>query len=130
MKYIMEQTILSLLLTNPNPAAYTVQVDPPGYNWNYHYAPQSLTIRAGDTVTWVNMQDSEHNIVLERAPKDAEYFESQPLKKIRDRWSYQFTMSGTYVYYCNTHPDSESAVIIVDRPSMPFQMHDVEKPEN
>lgn len=127
MKYIMEQTILSLLLTNPSPVAHTVQVDPGSYNWNYHFAPQSITIKSGDTVTWVNMYGNEHDIVLQRARVGAEYFESPVLENSRDKWSYQFTTSGTYVYRCNIHPDSAPAVIIVDRPSQPFEMRDVEE---
>lgn len=67
-------------------------------NWEFH--PQVLTIRAGDTVVWVNDDDSHHKIIFE----DASIKGSDNIKPDR-RYSLTFERVGEYNYYCKYHGD-------------------------
>ena len=71
------------------------------------------------------MQDEGHNVMAEKTPKNAKGFESQMLEKNGDKWSHTFTTSGTYTYHCHPHASMMSGLIIVDRPSAPYQMHEI-----
>lgn len=72
----------------------------------YAFQPETVNIQPGDTVTWENSQDDTHNIMAEKLPKDAEYFESPMFEKKGDRWSYNFKTPGTYVYHCHPHAEN------------------------
>lgn len=72
----------------------------------YAFQPETLTIQPGDTVTWENNQDDTHNIMAEKLPKGAAYFESPMFEKKGDRWSYAFKTPGTYVYHCHPHAEN------------------------
>lgn len=85
---------------------------------SYAFTPGTLTIKPGDTVTWENSQDDTHNIMAEKLPKGAVYFESPMFEKKGDRWSYTFDTPGTYVYHCHPHAENNMrGTIIVDKPS-------------
>ncbi len=73
---------------------------------NFSFTPQSLTIRAGTTVTWTNMDDVPHTVV-----STAKSFRSGVLDS-DDRFSYTFKSPGTYDYYCSVHPHMTAKVIV------------------
>lgn len=132
MKQILGQAVVSTLLAG-NPQAtqhYTVQIVPAVGAGNYHFEPNQLTIRSGDTVTWINVQDNSHIIRAVRMPKDGVDFESSSLEKSGDKWSYTFKTSGTYIYNCYLHTSINPAVIIVDTASQPFEMQDAVRHSN
>ncbi len=133
MKHILGQAALStVLLTNPQLAAnkeYIVQILP-AENGSYYFNPKKLFIKDGDTVTWVNLEDKEHKIILEKAPRIADIFESQPLKQYGEKWSYTFKTSGTYLYNGSSRDPMVKGVIIVDKPSTPIQMREIDKNSN
>jgi nitrite reductase (NO-forming) len=83
---------------------------------NYAYVPADLTVPIGTTVTWIN-QDSVGHTVTEgdpNSPKQANLraFDSSgeavtgkvALIGAGESWSYTFTTTGTYEYYCIVHP--------------------------
>lgn len=129
MKQILGQAIIStLLVTNPHHAQeHVVKIVSVGEQGDYYFEPKQLTIKSGDTVTWVNMQDDAHNVIADKIPKNAENFESLLLENRGDRWSHTFKTSGTYNYSCHRHVPIISAVIIVDKPSQAFQMQDADR---
>jgi plastocyanin len=108
-----------LAFADPAQAAeYTVKMISTGEKGNFYYEPRKLTIKSGDTVTWVNEQDDAHNVMAEAIPKTAEPFEAPLLEKAGGTWSYTFTKPGTYRYHCHPHAQNGMAgTIIVDRPS-------------
>jgi plastocyanin len=83
---------------------------------NYAYTPSDLTITAGTTVTWVNMDPVGHTVTegLSDSPKppSERAFDSSHGTAGADvitippggSWSFTFTTPGVYDYYCIPHP--------------------------
>ena len=72
---------------------------------NFSFGPD-LTIAAGTTVTWTNLDDAPHVVA-----SDTNLFKSKALDT-DDRYSYTFTKPGTYVYYCTVHPRMTAKVVV------------------
>lgn len=84
----------------------------------YAFEPQNLTIKSGDTVTWINAQDDTHNVMAGSVPEGAESFSSPMLEKNGQEWSYTFTKPGTYSFHCHPHAAlGMKGEIVVDHPS-------------
>jgi plastocyanin len=64
---------------------------------NFTFAPAELKIAAGTTVTWKNRDDIPHTVV------SAGKFRSKALDT-DDSFSFTFTASGDYKYFCSLHP--------------------------
>ncbi|MGV9294320.1 cupredoxin domain-containing protein [Amycolatopsis sp. NPDC003676] len=81
----------------------------------YKFSPASLTISAGDTVTWTNHDSAPHNVVVTDGP---EKFTS-PTMQTGGTFSHTFTKAGTYSYYCSIHPDMKATVTVQGAPAPP-----------
>jgi plastocyanin len=97
-----------VVLTMPSLAMakdYTIkEISAPGSNKPYYFEPSSLTIQPGDTVTFVNTQDEMHNVMFDSVPKKADDMIMGPDQdKAGAKWSYTFTVPGTYHYHCHPH---------------------------
>jgi plastocyanin len=64
---------------------------------NFTFQPAQLTVKAGTTVTWKNHDDIPHLVV------SAGKFRSKTLDT-DDSFSFTFTTSGDYTYFCSLHP--------------------------
>jgi len=80
---------------------YQIKID------NFSFAPETLTVPAGATVTWVNQDDVPHNIVS----SEGKTLKS-PVMDTDEKFSYTFTKPGTYPYYCGIHPKMTAKVIV------------------
>ena len=67
---------------------------------------QALTIDAGTTVTWVNMDDEPHTVA-----SDTGLFRSGGLDT-NDSFSYKFDKPGTYRIYCTIHPRMVATIVV------------------
>lgn len=85
-------------------AATTHQVVMSGYA----FSPRSLTITAGDTVTWVNEDQAPHNVKTTSGPASVQ---SAMLSK-GATFSHTFTTPGTYGYECTVHPGMTAMLIV------------------
>lgn len=72
---------------------------------NFQYTPKTITIKAGDTVTWVN-----NDVVRHTATSNDGVFDGDLPSK--GSYSYTFTEAGTYPYYCAPHPTMKGTVIV------------------
>ena len=130
MKNILGQVVIAtILIAIPQLAhgkEYTVKMISTGEKGSYYFEPKKLKIKSGDTVTWVNMQDEEHNVMMEKIPASAKEVDSPLLEKKGDKWSHTFTVSGTYSYHCHPHASLMKGMIIVDTPSKSAQMKEAE----
>ncbi len=80
--------------------AYRVTID------NFNFAPASLTVPAGTTVTWVNRDDVPHTVVsIEKKFKS-------PVLDTDEQFSYKFPDPGTYEYYCSIHPKMTGKIVV------------------
>lgn len=73
---------------------------------NFAFVPSTLTIPAGTTITWVNRDSSNHNIV-----SDTSLFNSGILSQ-NQTYSYTFNQTGTYNYHCGIHPNMTGTIIV------------------
>ena len=74
---------------------------------NFTFAPVELTVPAGTTVQWVNRDDIPHTVVSD----DKTTFKSKALDT-DDNFSYTFSRSGTYSYFCSIHPKMTGKVVV------------------
>ncbi|EST29676.1 cupredoxin domain-containing protein [Streptomyces roseochromogenus] len=76
---------------------------------DYKFAQPTLTVKVGETVKWVNEDTAPHTVTTTSGPAK---FDSGTLNK-GDSWSYTFTKTGTYKYYCAVHPDMTASITVV-----------------
>ena len=70
------------------------------------YQPQTLTIKAGDTVTWVNEDSVSHNAVAEDGSWRTDVF------GYGGSASVTFDTPGTYPYMCTLHAAMKGTIIV------------------
>jgi plastocyanin len=70
------------------------------------FAPASITIKAGETVTWTNADNRDHKIV----GKDGSWT-SDNLKH-GDTFKHTFDKAGTYAYACEYRPRMKGTVVV------------------
>jgi len=73
---------------------------------NFSFAPASIAVPVGGTVTWTNRDDVPHNIV-----STVKKFAS-PVLDTDERFSHTFEAPGNYPYYCSLHPKMTGQVIV------------------
>ena len=78
----------------------TVNID------NFAFAPATLTVTAGTTVTWKNEDDSPHRIGDKNGT-----FKSAALDT-DDTFSHTFAAPGEYPYICTIHPYMAGKIIV------------------
>ncbi|PTR31471.1 plastocyanin [Rhodococcus sp. OK519] len=77
---------------------------------NMAYSPSSITIQAGQTVTWVfDDRGVAHDVV---GLGNAKPVLRSPLLKT-GTWQFTFTEPGTYNYTCSLHPDMLGVVVVI-----------------
>ena len=72
---------------------------------NFTFEPQVLTVKAGTTVTWKNVDDIPHTV----ASKTPKLFKSKALDT-DDGYSFTFKEAGTFEYFCSLHPHMTATV--------------------
>jgi plastocyanin len=85
---------------------------------NFAFTPQTLTVKAGTTVTWTNKDSVQHNIVsatsMATTAKATSMFNSGLLGQ-GQTFSFTFSKPGTYYYECSIHfaqPSMHAKVIV------------------
>ncbi len=73
---------------------------------NFQFAPATLTVPAGTTVTWINHDEDTHTVTAANR-----LFSSQGLDPGQS-FTHTFTTPGTYSYYCAIHPHMTATVIV------------------
>jgi plastocyanin len=78
----------------------TIKID------NFTFAPASLTVKAGTTVTWRNEDDIPHTVA-----SSARLFKSKALDT-DDSFSFTFKDAGSYEYFCSLHPHMKGTIVV------------------
>src|SRR6516165_11635826 len=73
---------------------------------DFMFAPTSLTVAAGSTVTWTNKDDEPHTVVSEGG-----LFRSAALDT-NESFSFRFEKPGTYRYTCSIHPRMVGTIVV------------------
>ncbi len=98
-------TATALLLAGPTSAP--AQMDTARVEIQAHgFSAPTLTVKAGTTVTWTNLDDDAHTVT-----SDANTFRSPGLDT-GETFSYTFTRAGTFEYFCSLHPLMTGKVVV------------------
>ena len=73
---------------------------------NFVFNPQQVTVKAGDTVTWVNHDDIPHT-----ATSKTGVFRSKALDT-DDKFSFTFATPGSYPYFCALHTHMTGTIVV------------------
>ncbi len=91
-----------LLLTAPTALAADRDVD----IRDFAFAPRTVEIRVGDTVTWTNRDAVGHTATARNGSWDTGALDEGQSGSVR------FTVAGTYRYVCTPHPDMTGTVVV------------------
>ncbi|MEE9282977.1 MAG: cupredoxin family copper-binding protein, partial [Nitrososphaerales archaeon] len=78
---------------------------------NYEFNPESITIKSGTTITWINLDVVSHTVNSGTHETPADLFESGFLEQ-REIFSYTFNEPGVYLYYCEPHPYMKGVITV------------------
>ena len=73
---------------------------------DFDFAPMTLTVKAGTTVTWKNEDGEPHTVT-----SDTGLFRSGGLDQ-DDAFSFKFDNPGVYKYVCSIHPKMVGKIIV------------------
>lgn len=82
------------------PATHTVVME------GVVYAPETLTVNAGDTVVWVNKDPFPHTATAEEKQFDS------GLIAAGASWKHTFTEKGRFPYICTYHPTMKGTLVV------------------
>ncbi|WP_052172691.1 cupredoxin family copper-binding protein [Nocardia sp. BMG111209] len=84
----------------PAPGGPAVTID------NFAFAPATLTVRVGSTVTWTNHDEEPHTVVSGDGTLHS------PGMGTGATYSFTFTKAGTVDYVCSIHPFMHGTVVV------------------
>ncbi len=73
---------------------------------NFTFNPQQVTVKAGDTVTWVNHDDIPHTVTSKTL-----VFRSKAMDT-DDKFSFTFATPGSFAYFCSLHPHMTGTIVV------------------
>ena len=98
--------------TVPPPPQVDAIVEMTGVVGGFDFTPQTIRIRAGQTVQWRNTSLVDHTVTADKSlaanpanvilPQGAQSFNSGEIDP-GQVWTYTFTVPGTYRYVCLPH---------------------------
>ena len=96
--------------TPPAPATLAVAAGAGGVTMaDFSFSPASITVSAGDTVTWTNSGPDEPHT----ATANDGSFDTGEVA-VGSSASHTFTSAGTFPYVCSIHPDQMRGTVIVE----------------
>ncbi len=78
---------------------------------NNGYQPRTITMDAGSTVTWVNLDFVPHTVTAGTPSQPTGLFDSELIDQ-GESFQYTFTEPGVYFYFCEPHPWMTGRVIV------------------
>lgn len=74
---------------------------------DFSFNPQTLTVKSGETVTWINRDEEPHTVVsVEKKFKKSTALDTDQ----------EFTITagapGTYTYFCSVHPKMTGTIVV------------------
>ena len=79
----------------------------------WEFNPASLTIKVGDTVIWLNDDDTRHKISFEDELPGAPTRSDAYKFKIGDKFHFKFTRPGKFKYVCTTHEGQDMVGFVI-----------------
>src|SRR5438105_4692654 len=79
---------------------------------NLAFAPATITVARGTTLTWKNLDEIEHNVVSGPLQQPDGRFASANLAT-GQTFTFTFASPGTYPYFCALHDTLMPATVVV-----------------
>ena len=92
--------------SSPDPAASPTPAPAVVHLKNFAFVPETVTIRPGQSVRFVQDDDTPHTVTA--VDKS---FDSGNLNQ-KDTWRHTFATEGTYKFICAYHPYMKGTVIV------------------
>nr|BBH95529.1 hypothetical protein KTA_37280 [Thermogemmatispora argillosa] len=93
--------------TQPASGAATVQIQIIEQNERYQFTPQTLTIKKGTRVVWLNKSDAPHTVTSTNGA-----FADSGTIAAGATFTLLFTTAGTYQYHCSIHTYMTATIIV------------------
>ncbi len=110
MKLTMRAAVLSLGLLLPGAGAVQAQdliEDPNLIPMQFNvFIPAEKIVAAGTTVTWVNLDAEDHNVIA------LDFTYGSPFIKTGETWAFTYDTPGTYAYLCDLHRGMEGVIVV------------------
>jgi plastocyanin len=102
MKMLIAAALLAATAGSPAPSSS----GPAVHIRNESFIPATLTVNAGQSVTFVNDDDDAHT-----ATADDKAWDSDGLNQ-GEHWSHVFTSAGKVTYHCTVHPMMHGTIVV------------------
>src|SRR6266481_8424362 len=74
---------------------------------DFAFNPQTITVKSGEKITWINRDDEPHTIVsVEKQFKKSSALDTDQVFNITAG------APGTYTYYCSVHPKMTGTIVV------------------
>jgi plastocyanin len=103
MKAFLAPLLIALLAA---PAAASAPAAPSVHIRNEAFTPATLTVTAGQTVTFTNDDDDAHTITSTTGAFDSKGLDTNGV------WRHAFDKPGVYAYFCELHPFMKGKIVV------------------
>jgi plastocyanin len=76
---------------------------------SFAFAPPSLTVAPGQTVTWTNKDTTTHTVTEDKGAWDSKNL------AVGGTFQQKFDQAGTFTYHCNIHSSMKGTVVVQPR---------------
>src|ERR1700757_2630450 len=74
---------------------------------DFAFNPQTLTVKSGEKITWVNRDEEPHTVVSVE-----KQFKKSPALDTDQEFTVTAGAPGTYSYFCSVHPKMTGTIVV------------------
>jgi len=74
---------------------------------DFMFNPTTITVKSGETVTWINRDDEPHTVV-----SVGKKFQKSSALDTDQEFTVTVTEPGTYEYFCSVHPKMTGTIVV------------------
>ena len=74
---------------------------------DFHFTPETLTVKSGEKITWINRDEEPHTVVS----VEKQFKKSAPLDT-DEVFTITAGAPGTYTYFCSVHPKMTGTIVV------------------
>jgi plastocyanin len=75
---------------------------------DFAFNPQSLTVKSGERITWINRDEEPHTVVSVQ-----KQFKKSTALDTDETFTITAGAPGTYTYFCSVHPKMTGTIVVV-----------------
>ena len=74
---------------------------------DFHFSPETLTVKSGEKVTWINRDEEPHTVVSVQ-----KRFKKSGALDTDQEFTITAGAPGTYTYFCSVHPKMTGTIVV------------------